>query len=97
MSPEQLRHDKPAESWDVWALAVIAFEVLTGTYPLVFAGDRRSALASLDRMPTVDPPAALPPTAREFFARALAPDRAQRPASTRQLIDELEVVLQNLA
>jgi hypothetical protein len=97
MSPEQLRHETPAESWDVWALAVIAFEVLTGAYPFVFADDRRSALASLDCVPTVDPPAALPPTAREFFERAFAPDRARRPASARQLIDELEVVLQHLA
>ena len=97
MSPEQLRHETPAESWDIWALAVIAFEVLTGTYPFVFADDRRSAPAGPDCVPTVDPPAALPPAAREFFERAFAPDRARRPASARQLIDELEVVLQHPA
>jgi serine/threonine protein kinase len=33
MSPEQQRGETPDQAWDVWALAVVAFEVLTGTHP----------------------------------------------------------------
>jgi serine/threonine protein kinase len=33
MSPEQLRGESPARSWDLWALAVVAYEMLAGGYP----------------------------------------------------------------
>jgi serine/threonine-protein kinase len=36
MSLEQLRGEKPAESWDLWALAIVAYEMVAGAYP--FAG-----------------------------------------------------------
>jgi eukaryotic-like serine/threonine-protein kinase len=36
MSPEQLLADNPSISWDLWALAVVAFECLSGSshFPL---------------------------------------------------------------
>src|SRR5207245_1576068 len=33
MSPEQLIGENPAESWDLWGLAVAAYETLTGAMP----------------------------------------------------------------
>jgi tRNA A-37 threonylcarbamoyl transferase component Bud32 len=33
MSPEQLRGEPPDPMWDIWALAIVAYEMLTGAYP----------------------------------------------------------------
>jgi serine/threonine-protein kinase len=33
MSPEQMRGEHPAVSWDLWAIAVVAYEALTGALP----------------------------------------------------------------
>jgi tRNA A-37 threonylcarbamoyl transferase component Bud32 len=41
MPPEQLHGEAAAPAWDLWALALIAFEMLTGTLP--FAGRLGSA------------------------------------------------------
>ncbi len=38
MAPEQIRGERPEPSWDVWALAVIAFEMLTGSHPFAAIG-----------------------------------------------------------
>ena len=94
MSPEQLRGDEPAEGWDVWALAVVAFEMLTGAHPFPLSGHPRSALAG-GRNPaqSLDAPA-LAGASRMFFERAFAPDCSRRQASVRQFIDELEAALQ---
>jgi serine/threonine-protein kinase len=81
MSPEQLRGDEPAEGWDVWALAVVAFEMLTGAHLFPLSGHPRSALAGgRNRAPSLDVPA-LAGASRVFFERAFAPDCSRRPAS----------------
>jgi serine/threonine-protein kinase len=33
MSPARLRGEEPNDSWDIWALGVIAYEALAGAYP----------------------------------------------------------------
>jgi serine/threonine-protein kinase len=33
MSPEQRQGEEPHPAWDVWALAVVTYEMLTGAYP----------------------------------------------------------------
>jgi eukaryotic-like serine/threonine-protein kinase len=33
MSPEQRRGEEPHHAWDLWALAVVTYEMLTGAYP----------------------------------------------------------------
>jgi serine/threonine-protein kinase len=93
MSPEQLRGDVPAERWDVWALAVVAFEMLTGVHPSVLVSDARSWVAG-DRRATalLESPELSAPT-RSFFERAFAPDCSKRPESARQLLDELDAAL----
>ncbi len=87
MSPEQLRGDPPSESWDLWALAVVAFEMLTGRYPFRSAPDAAAGVAF-----EADPQAT-PPEWRGFFTRAFAVDRARRPASAAAFFDELQAAL----
>ena len=80
MAPEQVAGDKVSPAWDVWALSVITYEMLTGSHPF-----RRQV--SLPGDPTVpglalngpDRPE-LSEAALAFFRTALAPDRALRPA-----------------
>jgi hypothetical protein len=91
MSPEQLRGEDPAPSWDLWALAVLAFEVLTGQHP--FSSSLPGAHAAGPGW-TCDPRlASLPPSCGEFFDRALALDRSRRPASAAAFFEEIERAL----
>ena len=93
MSPEQRRGRVPDETWDVWALAVVAFEMLTGTHPFALSADSRSQMA-ISGSPDggVEAPV-LSPSAQAFFERAFAVDSARRPMSVRQFIEELEIAL----
>jgi serine/threonine-protein kinase len=43
MAPEQLLGEAPAHSWDLWALGVIAYEMLVGKHP--FVSDKQNGLA----------------------------------------------------
>jgi serine/threonine protein kinase len=38
MSPEQRRGEQPHHAWDLWALAVVTYEMLTGAYPFEETG-----------------------------------------------------------
>lgn len=88
MSPEQLRGEDPDPSWDLWALAIIAFEMLNGAHPFMSAP---LGLDSRTREWAGEPrPASTSQGCGPFFARALALDRAPRPASAAVFFDELE-------
>jgi eukaryotic-like serine/threonine-protein kinase len=95
MSPEQLFGERPATSWDLWALAVVAYEILTGALPFpvhdrtnwqqsVLAGSYTPLSEHLK-----DPPNSW----REFFARALAADPERRPHSAVEFFQLLEQAL----
>ena len=92
MSPEELRGEKPAESWDLWALAVVAYEMLAGTHPFTGSTLSEVRVAILDgRMTPLrthwpDAPGNL----QHFFDRALAVDSALRPKSALQLLSEFK-------
>jgi serine/threonine-protein kinase len=93
MSPEQIRGEPPAESWDLWAIAIVAFEMLAGVHPFGTSADWRSVLIKTRLPPlNLDVPA-LTPQLREFFERCLSVDRAQRPASVRHFMVELQAAL----
>ncbi len=92
MSPEQLLGEKAAISWDLWALAVTAYEILTGALP--FPVDdritwRRSVLAG-SCTPLSEHVKDPPVSWQEFFARSLAADRERRPRSAAEFLHQLE-------
>ena len=87
ISPEQLRGESPNERSDLWALAVVAYEMLTGAYPFATtAGDWRQNLLSARVIPTrVHVPDAAD-SWDQFFAHALAPDPARRPPTAARFL-----------
>jgi eukaryotic-like serine/threonine-protein kinase len=97
MSPEQMsgRHDLDGRT-DLWSLAVVAFQALTGRRP--FDGETLGQVAiavNMDQLPTMrayNP--ALPVGVDAWFARACARDRTLRFPTGRAMAEALEAVLQ---
>ena len=91
MSPEQIEGAAIDARADLWALAVVAYECLTGRLP--FQADSLAILVGRVLFTTPDPPSMLvqelPRSVDAFFERGLAKDRAQRFASARELSDAL--------
>jgi eukaryotic-like serine/threonine-protein kinase len=95
MAPEQLRGEAVSSAWDVWALAVMAHEMLTGCHPFESFVVARpgSALpaapgpAAAARLSQVD--ARLP----VVFEAALGLDASRRPATAGALCASLEQAL----
>ena len=83
MAPEHWRGADPSRDWDLWALAVMAFEMMTGRLP--FAADP-GLPPRFETLPITD----LPPALRQLFARALAVDPLGRPTGAREFVDELD-------
>jgi hypothetical protein len=95
MSPEQLRGEMPAESWDLWALAVVSYEMLTGAYPFAAeaAAGRHQAVLSARATPVQVHVPEAPASWSAFFERALAADRILRPVSASQFCTEFQQIL----
>ena len=87
LSPEAHNHQRANPSFDLWALAVTFYEVLTGRRPFQAASADGLTSAILEgRITPLE--AHLPNCGREvcnFFADALAPNPTNRPESTQQL------------
>jgi len=95
MSPEQLCGELAKPAWDLWALAVVAYEMLTGAHP--FAGESsiellRAIVAGETASVAVYLPAA-PTSWQGFFDRAFSCDAGLRPPSAKVFLDELESAL----
>jgi hypothetical protein len=95
MSPEQWRGQPPHPLWDLWALAVVSFEMLTGTHPF---GDKSPAewlgggpAARFTPVTSYEPQA--PRAWQELFERTLALDPACRPQSAEKFLDESQHAL----
>ena len=91
MAPEQLRGHEVDPAWDLWALTVMVYEMLTGTNP--FAGATtaecyRTILAGSFTPVSKHLPDA-PGRWQEFFAQAFALDPADRPTSVRMFVSQL--------
>jgi tRNA A-37 threonylcarbamoyl transferase component Bud32 len=92
MSPEQRRGQDPHPSWDLWALGVVAYEILIGAYPF----DDRSLgdcfgsgpVARFTPIATNLPEAS--PSWQELFNRAFARETAQRLQSAESFFSELQ-------
>ncbi len=95
MSPEQLRGEPAAASWDLWALAVVAYEMLAGQYPFEGATmpEWHAAVMASRFTPLARHVPSAPETWQEFFARALAVEKSGRPGSAGEFLSELEKAL----
>jgi len=77
MAPEHLSGGEPSSDWDLWAIAVMAFEMLTGALPA--SGSGRTL--NVDGLQTDG--------LRALFSRALSPNPIDRPATVTEFLDEL--------
>ena len=77
MSPEQLQGGAPEPAWDVWALTVIAYEMLTGAAPLLGHRPPRPRRRPRRRL---HPSLAAPRRRRPPLGRALRAGPRPRPA-----------------
>lgn len=91
MSPEQLRGEDLTIACDVWAMAMIAYEMLTGSHAFAMQASRRVA-AARQGMPREDA-SALTPEVQRLFDRALAARAADRPASAAGFLAAFERAL----
>jgi serine/threonine-protein kinase len=95
MSPEHLLGDRPNVSWDLWALAVVAYEALTASLPFPVASRETWRHLVLSGRPTplsahlAEPPAPW----QDFFDAAFAADGARRPRTAAEFLRQIEQAL----
>jgi serine/threonine-protein kinase len=93
MAPEQVAGDDVNPGWDIWAVAVIAYEMLTGSHPfrrtVAFTGDDTVA----DLTGTSQGRPHLSEAVASFFRTALSPERALRPTEALEFLAACEKVL----
>jgi serine/threonine-protein kinase len=91
MSPDQLTGEVASAAWDIWALAVIAYEMLTGAHPFpaISVGQMHHSIVNGRFTPLSthlpDPPAEW----QQFFERTLSPKTAVRPHSAKEFVSAL--------
>jgi serine/threonine protein kinase len=96
MSPEQLQGKPVSHQWDLWALAVMIYEMLAGAHPF---GDRPSvaALQAAILAGDVTPLTAHVPQApvawQAVFSESLNADPSQRPGSAADFLARCESAL----
>ena len=78
MAPEQLRGEDVQPAADLWALAVIAYEMLTGNHPFTTVGPGGAAN-----------PTGIGGAVDRFFAQALAVNPSERPSSAARFVEGL--------
>jgi eukaryotic-like serine/threonine-protein kinase len=95
MSPEQLRGGSLSPRWDLWALAVIAYEVLCGAVP--FSGDDVSLLQTAIMGVNFPSVQAFVPDApsrwQEFFEGAFAHEQGNRAGTVAEFWQGLQECL----
>src|SRR4051812_12969452 len=95
MAPEQLAGDPAADHRiDIYAVGLLAYELLTGVSPFTGASPRETLAAQLTRDPAplheVAP--GVPRTVSTLVMRCLAKDPAARPQSADEILQELDAV-----
>jgi predicted ATPase/tRNA A-37 threonylcarbamoyl transferase component Bud32/Tfp pilus assembly protein PilF len=94
MAPEVLRGARPTAASDVWSLAVVLYELLTGVGP--FRADEPEAAAVVRRVMESEPPRpssidpSLPKVFDAMLARALTKSTRTRTPTAEAFADELE-------
>jgi len=91
MSPDQLNGEVASAAWDLWALAVITYEMLTGAHPFPAASVAQMHYSIVNGrftpISTHLPDA--PAEWQQFFERALSPKSEVRPQSAKEFISTL--------
>lgn len=92
MSPEQARGESVDRRTDVYALATVLWELLTGRR--LFRAESDVELLNQVRDPRIDPPSrwslgVISPALEGVIMRALAPERSARPATAEAFCEEL--------
>jgi eukaryotic-like serine/threonine-protein kinase len=89
-SPERLDRGEVSLDSDIWSVAVMLYEMVTGLPP--YQADTTEKLERMIRSGVPPPPAPdpCPEPLRRILIKALAPDARQRYASARELVDDLE-------
>lgn len=90
-SPAQLRGEPPKPADDIYGLGALAYELLSGYPPYYPHFDRKRAIE--EPVPDLVPTRQIPALLNTLVTRMLAKDPAQRPASMREVIDELDAAL----
>jgi serine/threonine protein kinase/tetratricopeptide (TPR) repeat protein len=90
-SPQQLRGEPPAPADDVYGLGALAYELLS-RYPPHYPNFDAQRVQR-DPVPPLVPAEQMPPQLGSLISRMLAKDAKVRPASMRDVIDELDAAL----
>jgi serine/threonine protein kinase len=99
LSPEAARGDDPDPLFDLWALAVLLFEAVSGTHPLRVqetAGLRHRILEG-DVADIRSVAANCPDPVAKFLAMALARDPSARPRTAAEFRERLSSVKKQLS
>jgi eukaryotic-like serine/threonine-protein kinase len=98
LSPEQAQGDRATPASDRYALAVVAFELLTGSRPYSAESPTAEAAAHVNApVPSVSERSGLPRELDGVFQRALAKDPAQRFAASADLVAALRAAFADAA
>jgi tRNA A-37 threonylcarbamoyl transferase component Bud32 len=95
LSPGQLLGEAPGVHWDLWALSVVAYEMLAGRLPFATTSTdewRRSVVAGAFE-PLNTSLEGAPQAWQAYFGDCFAPDRARRPRSAADFFRKLEKAL----
>ncbi|HZU42941.1 MAG TPA: protein kinase [Terriglobales bacterium] len=95
MSPEQLKGESVSPAWDVWAVSVMAYEMLTGIHPFGSGnpGTAQFAIVEGRFKPVNEVIPNAPERWQEFFVRAFAVSPEFRPGSASALVAAMEQAL----
>jgi serine/threonine-protein kinase len=95
MSPEQWLGQQPLPAWDLWALAIVAYEMLNGAHP--FDGQSPAEWLGAGRAARFTPRtqyvSQAPQVWQELFERSFAHDPSQRPQSAKMFLAEWQSAL----
>jgi len=95
MGPEQLRGGTVDPGWDRWAIAVMAYEMLTGALPFEAptALDYQIAVLAGRFTPVARRLTEAPASLQAYFESAFATDPSRRPADLPSFVNGLEAAL----